>query len=183
MNNNEHIYDLYDYSMRFHQHNDIKFVNTNMVRKMYLYDNFYEDNNKIVTLFKNNGNNCKNPLVNEIKHLFEYILDTKIQTIQSDIIKLTNDYIVQSTDNDWIAVVFLNSNIPVDNGLAFMQENYNSNNKIQHNDRPDYSGTPPLIIEDFFYGKPNRIIIFNSIYYHKLIVKIPMLVEIICIKL
>jgi hypothetical protein len=57
--------------------------------------------------------------------------------------------------------VFLNSNIPISNGLAFMQENVNSNNK-------KYPGTgsepdsKSLIIEDFFYGKSNRIIIFNS---------------------
>jgi len=183
MDSNDNICKSYDYSMQIHNNSDIKFVNKNVVHKMYLYDNFYEDNNQIVTMFKNNGNNCKNPLVNEFKHIFEHILSSKIQTMHSNIIILTNDYIVQSNDNEWVAVVFLNSNIQVDNGLAFMQENFNSNNKIQHKERPDYSGTIPLIIEDFFYGKPNRIIIFNSVYYHKLIVKMPMLVEIICIKL
>lgn len=183
MDSNDHIYKSYDYSMELRQHSDIKNVNKNIVHKMYLYDNFYEDNNQIVTIFKNNGNTCKNPLVNEFKHIFEHILSRKIQSIQSNIIKLTNDYIVESNDNEWVAIVFLNSNNPVDNGLAFMQENFNSNNKIQHNEHRDYSATISLIIEDFFYGKPNRIIIFNSIYYHKLIVKMPTLVEIICIKL
>jgi len=75
--------------------------------------------------------------------------------------------------------VFLNSDIPVCNGLAFMQENVNSNNKIKCNE----SVAIPLIMEDFFYGKSNRIIIFNSKYYHRLIVKTPMIVEIIRIKL
>ena len=171
---------IYNSSMRHHMNNYIKTVNKDIIHKMYLYDNFYEDNDRIVTLFKNNGDNCKNLIINDAKHIFEHKLGTKIQTIQSNIITLTNDYIVQSVEHEWVAVVFLNSNIPVDNGLAFMQENVNSNNKIQSS---CFAVSPPLIVEDFFYGKPNRIIIFNNIFYHKLIVKKPMLVEIICIKL
>ena len=158
---------------------NIKTLNKNIIRKLYLYDNFYEDNSQIITLFKIDNNNCKNTRINECKPIYEHILSKPIQSLQSNIIKLTDDYIINPDDSEWIAVVFLNSNIPTGNGLAFMQENVNSNNKIKH----DGSTSTPLIIEDFFYGKPNRIIIFNSKYYHKLFVKSPMIVEIVHVKL
>tara|TARA_B110000503_G_C7042458_1_gene368786 strand:+ start:153 stop:674 length:522 start_codon:yes stop_codon:yes gene_type:complete len=169
----------YNYSAGFFFDTNIKAMNKNIMHKLYLYDNFYKDNSEIITLFKMDENNCINPLISEFKHIFEHILDAEIQTIQSNIIKLTNDHNIQPSNNEWVAVVFLNSNIPMDNGLAFLQENFNSNNKIKQN----CSVPTTLITEDFFLGKPNRIIIFNSKYYHKLIVKVPMVVEIIYIKL
>ena len=159
--------------------NDVPLVNKNLTHKMYLYDNFYKDNIEIVKLFENDSNICKNPIINDFKTLFEYILDAKIKTLSSNIIKLTNDYSIQEPYYEWYAVIFLNPNIPLDNGLAFMQESFNSNNKVD----TDISYSKPLIIEDFFHANPNRVILFNSIYYHKIIVKLPMLVEIVYIKL
>ncbi len=161
---------------------NIKTVNKNIIRKLYLYDNFYEDTNQIITLFKKDNNNCKNTRINEFKHIYEHILNKPIQYLQSNIIKLTDDYIINTGDFSWVAVVFLNSNIPISNGLAFMQENVNSNNKKYPGtgSEPDSNS---LIIEDFFYGKSNRIIIFNSKYYHKLIVKTPIIIEIIHIQI
>lgn len=178
MDKDKHIHN-YNYSACVPLDENIKILNKNIIRKLYLYDNFYEDNSEIITLFKIDNNNCKNTLINEFKHIYEHILDKPIQALQSNIIKLTDDYIIKPDEYEWVAVVFLNSDIPTCNGLAFMQENVNSNNKIKLND----SACTPLIVEDFFYGKSNRIIIFNSKFYHKLIVKIPMVVEIIRIKL
>ena len=178
MDKDKHIQN-YNYSAFLPLDENIKTLNKNIIRKLYLYDNFYEDNSQIITLFKIDNNNCKNTLINEFKHIYEHILDKPIQALQSNIIKLDGNCIIEPYEYEWLAVVFLNSDIPICNGLAFMQENVNSNNKITLND----SVSTPLIIEDFFYGKSNRIIIFNSKYYHKLIVKTPMIVEIIRIKL
>ena len=169
---------MYDYTGSV-SYDNIKSLNKNLTRKLYLYDNFYEDNSQIVTRFKSDSDNCQNAHINESKSIYEHILSKPIKSLQSNIIKLTDNYIITPDECEWVAVVFLNSNIPLDNGLAFMQENVNSNNKIKHDD----STSIPLIIEDFFYGKPNRIIIFNSKYYHKLIVNTPMIVEIIHVKL
>jgi hypothetical protein len=170
---------MYKYRITGYIDENIKSINKNVTRKLYLYDNFYEDNSQIVTRFKSDSDNCQNAHINECKSIYQHILSKPIKSLQSNIIKLTDNYIIKPYEYEWIAVVFLNSDIPTGNGLAFMQENINSNNKIKHND----STYIPLIIEDFFYGKPNRIIIFNSKYYHQLIVKTPILVEIIHVKL
>ena len=172
---------MYNYKAGVYIDENIKVVNKNLTRKLYLYDNFYEDNSQICTLFNLDSDNCKNNNINELKNSLEHILNKKINTLQSNIIKLTEDHIINPENNEWIAVVFLNPNNSVDNGngLAFMQENFNSNNKINNTN----TNSTKLIVEDFFYGKSNRIIIFNSKYYHKLIVKIPILVEIIHVKL
>ena len=170
------------HNMRY-LYNDSQLVNTNIKHKMYLYDNFYKDTIEIIKLFENNPNNCKNPIVNDFKILFEHILDTPIINISSNIIKVSNDHIIQHSTCEWIAVVFLNPYISIDNGFVFLQEDYNSNNKIKDDIQYDIPFSKQLITEDFFYCKHNRIIFFNSNYYHKLIVKQTMLIEIIHIKI
>jgi hypothetical protein len=179
MNKDTTVCDSYSFNSNLYINENIKLLNKNLSRKLYLYDNFYEDNSQIIALFKLDSNNCKNTRINEVKCVYEHILSKSIKTLESNIIKLTDDHVIKTDDNEWIAVIFLNSNNPFSNGLAFMQENFNSNNMIKHSDIM----STQMIVEDFFYGKPNRIILFNSKYYHKLIVKTPVIVEIIRVKL